>query len=293
MHPSVRRVLRRAVPRGLVNALRAPGPTLRWAWHEARYRCGLAETVDVTPGWRVRCHPTSRIVFEIHREEEEFRLELDGFVRACRPGMTLVDVGAHVGFFTLAALHHAPAGRVIAVEPSRHARRVLRANLALAGAADRVRVETGALGARGGQVRLLDGGAGTMYQLIRPADVRPDTAGLAATTLDALVERVGWEPTHVKIDVEGYEAEVIEGGRATLGRLRPVVFLELHNTLLRQLGRRPEDLLGDLAALGYTHLERHGEAIGAEAALAPAISRLVCRPPPGRRRTEASHQLTD
>jgi len=32
-----------------------------------------------------------------------------------------------------------------------------------------------------------------------------------------------------------------------------------------------------LAALGYTHLKRHGEAIGAEAALAPAISRLVCR----------------
>jgi len=125
MRASVRSVLRRVLPRRLVNALRAPGPTLRWAWREVRYRRGLADTVDVTPGWRVRCHSASRIVFEIHREEE-FRLELDAFVRACRPGMALVDAGAHVGAFTLAALHHAPAGHVIAVKPSRHARRVPR-----------------------------------------------------------------------------------------------------------------------------------------------------------------------
>ena len=277
MRPSLKAVLRRAVPRRLVNVARAPGPTLRWAWHEARYRCRLTDLVDVTPGWRVRCHPTSRIVFEIHREEEEFRLEMDAFIRACRPGMTLLDVGAHVGFFTLAALHQAPDSRVIAVEPSAHARRVLRANLTLAGTADRVRIVPTPLGAPNGGVWLLDGGAGTMYQMVRPAEIRPDAVNPTTTTMDELVAAVGWPPTHVKIDVEGYEGEVIEGGRATLRAGRPVLFLELHNTLLRELGRQPETVLSGLQELGYTRLERHGAEIGPQAAVKPAISRLVCR----------------
>jgi tRNA G37 N-methylase Trm5 len=52
-----------------------------------------------------------------------FEREETGLVlRRLRPGMTFLDVGANVGYFTfLAARRVGPLGRVIAVEPSPHA----------------------------------------------------------------------------------------------------------------------------------------------------------------------------
>jgi hypothetical protein len=47
-----------------------------------------------------------------------------------------------------------------------------------------------------------------------------------ALTLDALVAQRGLEPDLVKIDVEGFEPDVLAGGRGTLTERRPAIVLE-------------------------------------------------------------------
>ena len=280
----MRRLLRAIVPRPLRNAVRQPLKTLTWWWHETAHALGWSPSVDVTDGWRVRCHPASRVVFYVHRDEREFRDELDAFRRACTPGMVLVDVGAHLGFFTLAALHYGgPTCRVIAVEPSRRARRILNANLRLAGATDRVRLVPLGLGSTRASVTVLTTGAGGLHQLIRPDGPRPDTTDVPMLPLDELVAAGGPEPTHVKIDVEGFERAVLEGGRAALTRGRPVVFLELHGRLLRRAGEDPADVLAILQQCGYHTFESHGVRLSPGEAADADLIRLVCRADSPRR----------
>lgn len=274
----MKQLLRKIVPRPLRSAARKPGSTLAWAWHDLQHRLGRSSSIQVTGEWRVRCHPASRIVFEVHRDEHEFRDELSAFVRACTPNMMLLDVGAHLGFFTLAALHHGgPGARVIAVEPSAPARRILAANLHLAGSADRVTIVAAGLGSVAGGLAVLTTGAGGLNQMVRPHSPRPDTVEISTLRLDDLVADRGVEPTHVKIDVEGFEKAVLEGGRAYLARRRPVVFLELHGALLRQMGDDPAETLSLLEHCGYRVFESHGAGVSPHEAAAADLIRLVCR----------------
>ncbi len=55
----------------------------------------------------------------------------------------------------------------------------------------------------------------------------------------------------IKIDVEGFEQEVIEGARATIARDRPVILVEMEE---RFLGYPIEDAIGRVVELGYRGL---------------------------------------
>jgi hypothetical protein len=75
----------------------------------------------------------------------------------------------------------------------------------------------------------------------------------AAITLDALVEQFSVQPTHVKIDVEGFEAAVLRGGHRLLSqRLSPILFIELHNQMIREREGNPEETLDLLRYYGYS-----------------------------------------
>ncbi|HVA18536.1 MAG TPA: FkbM family methyltransferase, partial [Candidatus Dormibacteraeota bacterium] len=69
--------------------------------------------------------------------------------------------------------------------------------------------------------------------------------------IDAMTRRFG-APTHIKIDVEGYEAEVLHGARETLNSCAPLLFVELHNDVLRAEGGDPYSVLEQLTGAGYT-----------------------------------------
>lgn len=58
-------------------------------------------------------------------------------------------------------------------------------------------------------------------------------------------------PTHIKIDVEGHEATVLRGAKKTLARLAHLLFLELHNDMIRSEGVDPNSVLDDLGEMRY------------------------------------------
>ena len=72
-------------------------------------------------------------------------------------------------------------------------------------------------------------------------------------SLDSLVEKLGWQRIDaVKIDVEGSEAEVLNGMQALLSRSdAPIIVFESNTVILRKRGQRPVDLIDLLRKYGY------------------------------------------
>ncbi len=98
-----------------------------------------------------------------------------------------------------------------------------------------------------------------------------------AVTIDQLADQFG-PPTHIKIDVEGYEAAVVRGGKRTLTRFAPLLFLELHNEMIRSEGGDPSCVLDDLADMGYEMFSVGSVRIERGAISKMPICRLVATP---------------
>jgi FkbM family methyltransferase len=175
------------------------------------------------------------------------------FESALRPGLTVVDGGAHLGAYAvLAARAVGTTGTVLAFEPDPYNFGALEHNVRrLAGG--RVRLSRKALGAAPGSARfhLSSGTRGSSFH------ERGDTTGVVdveMTTLDAELDALDLAGgLLVKLNVEGAEPFVLDGMQETLGRVEDVtVFVEAHPELLARSGTSAESLASRLELLGFS-----------------------------------------
>lgn len=96
-------------------------------------------------------------------------------------------------------------------------------------------------------------------------------------TIDTLVERMGEHPTHIKIDVESFEAEVIEGAARAIGERGTPLFLELHNRMMRERGRDPMELVERLRKAGYSSFRIGGRELAPAELVSDEIVRVLAR----------------
>jgi FkbM family methyltransferase len=168
---------------------------------------------------------------------------------AARPGATVLEAGAHIGYVTLqAARAVGPSGRVIAFEPNPRTLPVLRRNLEANGLADRVEIVELALGSAPGRASFFLTPAGDESSL----HGRAASGDVVEVEVDAADAQLGEAAVDVvKLDVEGGEVEALRGMRALLRRASPVVFAECNPEALAAAGTSVGDLLGELEALDY------------------------------------------
>lgn len=140
-----------------------------------------------------------------------------------RPGDTVLDVGAHVGYYSLlASMLAGDGGQVWAFEPNPQNHRFLLEHARVNGRGN-VRVEQAAVSDANGSARFDFGtGSGTGHLAEGGAlEVR-------TVRLDDFCRERNLRPSAIKIDVEGAEGAVLEGARETIAAARPVVFLSTH-----------------------------------------------------------------
>ena len=156
------------------------------------------------------------------------------------PGALLVDAGAHIG--TLSAAAGARGATVVAVEPNPVNAALLRANTAPYD----VTVVEAVLGQTAGTVSFLaDGAWGRVVDdKAEGAVTRPVVTGRE------LLGTLGRPPDVVKLDVEGYEVEALEGLAPLLTGHPPMVF-ECNAYALALRGLRVEQLTRAVEELGY------------------------------------------
>ena len=168
--------------------------------------------------------------------------------RALQPGMTVVDIGANIGYYSMLAAHCVgPTGRVIAFEPSETNVTLLRASARLNGFTN-IEVHEVAVADQDGSVSfsMQDSNGG-----INRGELGVSAQLVRAVRLDDILPEA-YEIDVIKIDIEGSEGLAVHGMMQCLRHSRPIVFSEFTpGGLPRFSGLRGEDYLDLLRKLGY------------------------------------------
>jgi len=174
--------------------------------------------------------------------------ELRGLAAIVRPGDSVIDVGAAHGMYTLPLAHLVgQTGRVDSFEPHPRQQRTLRALKLLIGA-KQISVNASAVGPIAGErtMRLplkygfpIYGHAHVTEGAALPkAGERTQQWRTAITSIDAWVANHGiTRVSFIKVDVEGFEPQVILGATATIDTDRPSLLLEIEDRHLARYGQ--------------------------------------------------------
>jgi FkbM family methyltransferase len=180
------------------------------------------------------------------------RPEEDVTVALLKPGDQVLDIGANIGYHALRwARHVGQDGAVFAFEPAPPNYAALLTNLALNPELP-VQPQQIALGDRAGSLSLSSDRPGITSGSYSAKNSNAGGFDVPQLTLDEwAVDRDLSRLRLVKLDVEGWEAKVLDGASRTIADLRPTLMLEWnpgHDETI-ELATRIRQLTGDL---GYT-----------------------------------------
>lgn len=174
-----------------------------------------------------------------------------------QPDSTVLDIGASLGLYSVPLASCAQKGsfHVQAVEPIPENMNYLKRSIELNGLSDYITFVSNALGPERGLI---------------PMDVEPGLAGNAALRTGKHEHHKGFVPygnvnvqplddlhfTHplsiIKIDVEGYELDVLLGGEEVIRSTRPVIIGEFDINQLQRRNRTAADLSNWCTTHNYT-----------------------------------------
>lgn len=200
-------------------------------------------------GWQCRWLPTGfdlvgqRIFWSGLREWEKETSPV--MLEKLRSSSCFIDVGANCGIYTILGCAVNPRVRVIALEPVPKIYAALTGNVAHNQFGARVTTLNMALGEKDGVVSFHEAENSTMGSLAVEGyrGQQGQVIQVVCRTLDSIVEEMNLAPDFIKIDVEGFEHQVLKGGERTLSKFRPQIVLEAN----------PGDPVAEIAAI----LSRH------------------------------------
>jgi len=231
---------------------------------------------EVAPGVRLFLDLSDHVIglniLRGHYERDEIALAR----RVLKPGDVALDVGAHIGFFTMHMADQVGAsGRVYAFEPFGPNADLLERSIAENRFGDRVAFRRVAGGAATGAATLtfpvetLNSGGAYLLRTGTVPLAGNRTREVPLVAIDALDLR---RPVRfVKMDVEGAEPLVVRGAARVLREDRPTILSELHPIQLdRASGTTADAFLAEMRALGYRAHRVDEGSIGAPIDRAPA-----------------------
>lgn len=202
--------------------------------------------VELADGTLVSVEPSLTTIssYVLLEQEDWFEKEIAFVRRMLQPGMTIIDVGANIGIYSLVmARAVGPSGAVLAVEPLDAPRRHIERGINLNRLTNVTVIAAAVADTSGvGHMRL------DLDTEMASLSAETDTFGkrVEVTTLDRLAAALAAPPDFIKIDAEGAERLVIAGGAECLRLNSPLLMLEIRNG-----GVVNSALLADLVQLGF------------------------------------------
>jgi FkbM family methyltransferase len=144
-----------------------------------------------------------------------------------RPGDVFFDVGANVGSYTLLASGACKA-KSITIEPVQATFNILQQNIILNNLQNSVQLLNSGAGAVAGTLAF-SSAEDTTNHVLADNEITDNTSIISIITIDSLLAE--GSPTLIKIDVEGYETEVLKGMTDTLkAPLLKAIIIELNGS---------------------------------------------------------------
>lgn len=186
--------------------------------------------------------------------EPDVARQLVSALKPRKPSLCL-DIGANIGLMTLNVLAEAPDTHVVAFEPGPHQAELLGRTVAANSLDSHVTIVQSALSNRPGKANFAvhktrHASGDGFFDTKRSGHTR--TTEVSVTTLDEWWRSAGQPHVDaIKIDTEGAELWVLQGGQEMLERCRPLVVFELHPMNLRVYPYEAADVLHFLEQHGY------------------------------------------
>jgi FkbM family methyltransferase len=167
-----------------------------------------------------------------------------------------LDVGANVGFYSIAAAKFNPELNMKCFEPNQIVVQKLINNIALNEVFSQIEVFECGLGAENSKMSELfvprfTGSAGGSLKNNHPEEGEPGSFSIKVRVLDEILAHSTDVIDLIKIDVEGYEKFVLAGCMSTISKHKPTIVIELLRKWMAPFNTSPQEVLVDLKSLGY------------------------------------------
>jgi FkbM family methyltransferase len=180
---------------------------------------------------------------------------LEKLFSLCLENFTILDIGTNIGWTVLNLASIAKSGEVLGFEPDpynfnkcsqnislNNSQRICVFPVGLGNKNESVTMEIRTPSNRGGnRIAPKESSATCMVEIVRLDDFSP------AQKLDRI--------DLVKIDVEGYELNVLRGAEYLLKKHKPILFIELDDNNLKDQGDSASALINFLYEMGYQQIE--------------------------------------
>jgi FkbM family methyltransferase len=186
----------------------------RFAWWQAQSRLSKSKFIIKPFVGDVKFYAAkglSGITGNIYTGLHEFN-DMAFLLHFLRPDDTFFDIGANVGSYTLLASGIAKANS-ITLEPVKATFDILSSNIGLNNLQDKVKLINAGAGAVAGEI-IFSADEDTGNHVIAQDETGKNTVTVPVITIDSLLHT--HQPSLIKIDVEGFETEVLKGMIATL-----------------------------------------------------------------------------
>jgi FkbM family methyltransferase len=214
------------------------------------------------------CHPLASLEVRLRRSQRIERLMWVGayerqilsfLKRTVKPSMTILDVGANIGYIaSIAATLAGRTGQVHVFEPNPTCYPQLEENLRPLSQAHAYQL---AINDTEGKLPLYlsenqqEDGWGSLLE--EPGAGRRPLL-VPVTSIDNFVSKLSLRQVDlIKIDIEGNEMHALRGARLLIERDHPMIVAELNSVCLARDGAKPEDVIQFLGRYDYSvrHLD--------------------------------------
>lgn len=173
--------------------------------------------------------------------------------KLCRNESVFFDIGANVGYYSLIAAKTNPNNRIYAFEPVSRTYERAAANIKL-NQLNNVFLHKKIISNHSGVASINVGNENNwgMSSLVQHDQLSGNSEQVESITLDNFVKEQKINRLDlVKIDVEGFEMNVLEGMNDTLNLFKPIILIEILDHNLEANGHKPSDIYNFLWEKGY------------------------------------------